>query len=343
MMPRTEIPNPKAQTPRPRPAPSETLARIRQLKRETGAIVLAHNYQVPDIYDVADFIGDSLELARQARTAGARLIVFCGVRFMAETAKLVNPEARVILAAPDAGCRMADMITAEALRLRKRELGDVTTVAYVNTPADVKAESDICCTSANAVKVVKSLPHDRRILFVPDRHLAAYVARETGRPLLDSPPPVRNSQPATRNSQLATGVIPWEGFCYVHTSFRAADVARARKEHPDALIVVHPECPLEVIDAADEVASTSGMVRLAREHDTIVLGTEAGMCNRIRRDLPDTKCWPLRRTALCRNMKLTRLDNVLAALEGSVPEIVVPEPIAARARMALDRMMAVIP
>jgi quinolinate synthase len=232
---------------------------------------------------------------------------------------------------------MADMITAEALRLRKRELGDVTTVAYVNTPADVKAESDICCTSANAVKVVKSLPHDKRILFVPDRHLAAYVARETGRPLHDS----RLSTPDSRLS--TAGVIPWEGFCYVHASFRPADVARARKEHPDAFIVVHPECPLAVIDAADEVTSTSGMVRLAREHNTIVLGTEAGMCNRIRRDRPDTKCWPLRRTALCRNMKLTRLENVRAALEGSVPEIVVPEAIAARARMALDRMMAVVP
>jgi quinolinate synthase len=331
MMPRTEIQNPK-----PKIQNREPLARIMELKRETGALVLAHNYQTPDIYDVADFIGDSLELARQARAAGARLIVLCGVRFMAETAKLVNPDARVILAAPDAGCRMADMITAEALRLRKRELGDVTTVAYVNTPADVKAESDICCTSANAVKVVKSLPHSQRILFVPDRHLAAYVARETGRPLLVP----RSSFFVPRSS---SGIVPWEGFCYVHASFRATDVARARREHPDAFIVVHPECPLAVIDAADDVASTSGMVRLAKEHHAIVLGTEAGMCDRVRRELPDTICWPLRRTALCRNMKLTRLENVLAALEGSVPEIVVPEPIAARARTALDRMMAVVP
>lgn len=321
---------------------SNLRSEIRNLKSAAGAVVLAHNYQTTDIYNVADFIGDSLELARQARTAGARLIVFCGVRFMAETAKLVNPEARVILAAPDAGCRMADTITAEALRMRKRELGDVITVAYVNTPADVKAESDICCTSANAVNVVKSLPQDKRILFVPDRHLAAYVARETGRPLLDSPHPGRNPQLATRNSQLAAGIIPWEGFCYVHASFKPEDVARAREEHPGAFVVVHPECPLAVIDAADAVASTSGMLRLAKEHQSIVLGTEAGMCDRIRRDLPDTDCWPLRRTALCRNMKLTHLENVLAALKGSVPEILVPEPIAARARLALDRMMAVV-
>jgi quinolinate synthase len=308
---------------------------IRDLKSSAGAVILAHNYQVPEIYDVADFIGDSLELARQARTVDARLIVFCGVRFMAETAKLVNPEARVVLAAPDAGCQMADMITAEALRTRKRELGDVTTVAYVNTPADVKAESDICCTSANAVRVVRSLPADRRILFVPDRHLAAYVAREAGRPLLDSRLP-------TLDSRLSPAeIIPWEGFCYVHASFRAADVERSREEHPGAFVVVHPESPLEAIDAADAAASTSGMVRLAREHGEIVLGTEAGMCDRVRRDLPQVKCWPLRRSALCRNMKLTRLEDVRSALEGAVPEIDVPAEVAGRARRALDRMMEV--
>ncbi len=308
---------------------------IRSLKSSVGAVVLAHNYQVPDIYDVADFIGDSLELARQARTVSARLIVFCGVRFMAETAELVNPEARVVLAAPNAGCRMADMITAEALRARQHQLGEVTTVAYINTSADVKAESDICCTSANAVKVVSSLPPERRILFVPDRHLAAYVARETGRPLLDSRLPNLSSRLSP------AGVIPWEGFCYVHASFGAADVARARREHPGAFVVVHPECPLEAIDAADAAASTSGMVRLAREHSEIVLGTEAGMCDRIRRDLPQVKCWPLRRTAFCQNMKLTRLEDVRAALEGKVPEITVPETIAIRARRALDLMMQV--
>jgi quinolinate synthase len=226
------------------------------------------------------------------------------------------------------------MITAEALRARQNQLGEVTTVAYVNTSADVKAESDICCTSANAVKVVKSLPPDKRILFVPDRHLAAYVARETGRPLLDSGSPL-----ATRHS--AFGIIPWEGFCYVHASFGAADVERARKEHPGSFVVVHPESPLEAIDAADAAASTSGMVRLAREHSEIVLGTEAGMCDRIRRDLPQDKCWPLRRTALCQNMKLTRLEDVRSALEGAVPEITIPETIAVRARRALDRMMEV--
>ena len=318
-----------------KPVSANLKSEIFNLKSSTGAVILAHNYQVPDIYDVADFIGDSLELARQARTVSARLIVFCGVRFMAETAKLVNPETKVVLAAPNAGCKMADMITAEALRARKAQLGDVTTVAYVNTSADVKAESDICCTSANAVKVVSSLPRDRRILFVPDRHLAAYVARETGRPLLDP-------DLAPRPSPLAPpGIIAWEGFCYVHASLRAADVERARREHPGAFIVVHPESPIETIDAADAAASTSGMVRLAPEHSEIVLGTEAGMCDRIRRDLPQVKCWPLRRTALCQNMKRTRLEDVRAALEGKIPDITIPEDIAARARRALDRMMGI--
>jgi quinolinate synthase len=316
-------------------ASANLLSEIRNLKSAVGAVILVHNYQVPEIYEVADFIGDSLELARQARATDTGLIVFCGVRFMAETAKLLNPEAKVVLAAPNAGCQMADMITAEALRCRKSQFGDVVTVAYVNTSADVKAESDICCTSANAVEVVKSLPPDKRILFVPDRHLAAYVAYKTALPLLD--PGL-----APRTLPLASsGIIPWEGFCYVHASFRAADVERARKEHADAFIVVHPECPLEVIDAADATASTSGMVRLAREHSEVVLGTEAGMCGRIRRDAPSVKCWPLRRTALCRNMKLTRLEDVRAALEGKVPEVTIPEATAAHARRALDRMMEV--
>jgi quinolinate synthase len=323
----------------PHSGSADLISEIRNLKSALDGVVLAHNYQVPDVYDVADFIGDSLELARQARAAKAKLIVFCGVRFMAETAKLVNPEARVVLAAPNAGCQMADMITAEALRARRRQLGDVTTVAYVNTTADVKAESDVCCTSANAVQVVNALPRDRRVLFVPDRHLAAYVARETNRPLLDAARAVAESSFDVRHSSL--GIVPWEGFCYVHASLRAADVERARREHPDAFVVVHPECPLETIAAADAVASTSGMVRLARAHDEIVLGTEAGMCNRVRHDLPHVKCWPLRRTAICRNMKLTRLADVRSALTDAVPEITIPETIASRARRALDRMMDV--
>lgn len=291
---------------------------INRLKRDRNAVILCHNYQPPAIYEVADFIGDSLELSRQAAGTRSPLIVFCGVRFMAETAKLLNPDSRVVLADPAAGCQMADMITGAALRLKREELGAVTVVAYVNTPADVKAESDICCTSANAVQVVNSLPADRRILFVPDKNLALYVARETGR-----------------------DIVPWEGFCYVHAFFTVEDVRRARAAHPGSVIVAHPECPLAVIEASDFVASTSGMHRLAREHRSMILGTEVGLCRRILRDFPGNECFPLRRTAICRNMKLTTLEKVRQALEGRVEEVTVPPAIADRARAAIERMLAV--
>ncbi|MCX7733064.1 MAG: quinolinate synthase NadA [candidate division WOR-3 bacterium] len=294
------------------------IAEIRQLKQKQRAVILAHNYQLPEIYEVADFIGDSLELAQAAARVESALIVFCGVRFMAENAKLVNPGRPVVLADPKAGCQMANMITAEALRRRRQELGDVLVVAYVNTPAEVKAEADICCTSANAVRVVQSLPRSPKILFVPDRNLARWVEQETGRE-----------------------IIPWEGFCYVHAQFTVEDVRRARIEHPGALVVVHPECPLEVIQVADRVASTSGMVRIAREVKELVLGTEAGMCNRIRREYPDCHCYPLRRTAICRNMKLTSLDDVKAALQGVVPEVEIPAIVAERAQRALKRMLEI--
>ncbi len=295
---------------------TELINEIVELKKRQRAIVLCHNYQPPEIYEVADFIGDSLELARQAQQADCELIVFCGVKFMAETAKLLNPKTRVVLAEPRAGCQMAKMITAETLRRKKAELGVDLVVAYVNTDAEVKAEADICCTSANAVKVVATLPANRRILFVPDKNLALWVAHETGRDL-----------------------IPWEGFCYVHAFFTPADVAQARKEHPNAIVIVHPECQPDVIAAADKVASTGGMLRLARDYDEIVLGTEIGMCQRIRREYPGKICHPLRRTAVCRNMKLTTLEKVHAALSGSQPEIIIPEEVAARARAALQRMM----
>jgi len=294
------------------------IAEVKRLKRETGALVLCHNYQHAEVYEVADFIGDSLELSRKAATASAGFIVFCGVKFMAETAKLLCPAARVVLAEPRAGCRMADMITAASLRRKKEELGNPLVVAYVNTPVDAKAESDICCTSANAVEVVRALSRDQRILFVPDENLARYVSREAGRE-----------------------VIPWPGFCYVHALFTTRDVARARAEHPGVMVVSHPECPLDVLDASDRVASTGGMYRLAKDHKEMVLGTETGMCARILRDFPQNRCFPLRRTALCRNMKLTTLESVRRALSAPAEEITIPAPVADRARRAIERMLVV--
>lgn len=294
------------------------LAEIIRLKQEKQALILCHNYQPPELYPIADFIGDSLELARQAAATQARHIIFCGVRFMAETAKLLNPDAKVILAAPEAGCQMADMISAAALRRWREELGPVTVVAYVNTPAEVKAEADICCTSANAVAVVNSLPADRRILLVPDKNLAQYVAFRTGR-----------------------HIIAWEGFCYVHAVFTVPDVEQARRQYPQAKVVVHPECSLDVIQAADYCASTGGMYRLAQQHRSLVLGTEAGMCARIRHDFPAHECFPLRRSAICHNMKLTTLEKVLAALRGEVEEITLPPAVILAARAAIERMLAV--
>jgi len=293
--------------------------RILALREEREAIILAHNYQVGPVQDIADLVGDSLELSRAAASMEGKVIVFCGVDFMAETAAILSPEKKVILPAPDACCPMAEMVTAGEIRVLRERYPDAAVVAYVNTTAEVKAESDICCTSANAVKVVESLGEDR-VIFVPDRNLALYVARFSEKEIL-----------------------PWEGYCIVHDRFTPADVRAARGRHPGAEVIVHPECRPEVIDLSDGVFSTSGIIRHActGEGKEFIIGTEVGILHRLGKECPGKSCYPLSEKAVCVNMKKTDLLKVFNALQRLEPRITVPREVARRARTAIDRMLAV--
>ena len=292
---------------------------ILRLKEDRHAIILAHNYQIADVQDIADLTGDSLELSRASATMDGDVIVFCGVDFMAETAAIISPEKTVLLPANDACCPMADMITADELKLVKSRHPEAAVVCYVNTTAEVKAESDICCTSSNAVKVVNSLQEDQ-IIFVPDRNLGLYTQRFTKKEIL-----------------------PWEGCCTVHDRITPDHVLRAHDLHPDAIILVHPECRPEVIDLADHVASTSGIIRYVCESPKkeFIIGTEIGILHRLRKECPIKKCYPLSQAAICTNMKKTDLNKVRNALISLQPRITVPENIAHRARCAIERMLAV--
>ncbi len=292
---------------------------ILALKKEKSAVILAHNYQVPEVQDVADLIGDSLELSRAAARLDAEVIVFCGVDFMAETAAILSPQKKVVLPEKGAWCPMAHMITPEQLREMRSLYPEAAVVAYVNTTAEVKAESDICCTSANGVQVVNSL-EQKQIIFVPDRNLAAYVQRHTDKK-----------------------IIPWNGYCYVHDHFTPDEVRVARALHPQAEVLVHPECRPEVIDMADHAFSTSGMGRHARTSSAkeFIIGTEVGMIYRLRKDNPDKEFYPLSEKAVCQNMKKTNLEKVLRALQTLEPRVTVPEEIAAKAKRSIERMLAV--
>ncbi len=290
---------------------------IHALKEENGAIILAHNYQQGPVQDVADLVGDSLELSRAGASMEGDIVIFCGVDFMAETSAILSPEKKVILPAGDACCPMAEMVKAGDIRSAKERYPDAAVVCYVNTTAEVKAESDICCTSANAVKVVNSLDNER-IIFVPDRNLALYVTRFT-------------------NKQ----ILPWEGFCIVHDLITADDVVRARLLHPGAEVIVHPECRPEVIDLADGVYSTSGMIRRVCDgkKNEYIIGTETGILYRMGRECPGKACYPLNPRAICINMKKTGLPDVLHSLETLSPLVTVPEDIAGRARVSIRRMI----
>ncbi|MEI7856756.1 MAG: quinolinate synthase NadA [Methanomicrobiales archaeon] len=291
---------------------------ILALKKERNAIILVHNYQLPEVQDIADLCGDSLELSRAAATMEGEVIVFCGVDFMAETAAILSPDKTVLLPAPDACCPMAQMISAEELRFAKARNPNAAVVCYVNTTAEVKAESDICCTSSNAIKVVNSVEQDR-IIFVPDRNLGRYAARFTKKE-----------------------VLPWEGFCIVHDQITPAQVAAARRAHPGAVLLVHPECRPEIIDLADHVASTSGIINYVRTTPGLefIIGTENGILHRLAKECPEKQCYPLSSAAVCRNMKKTDLTKVRDALQTLRPRIIVPEEIADRARGAIERMLA---
>lgn len=293
--------------------------RIGELKRRKNAVILAHNYQIPEVQDAADFVGDSLELSRKAAALEAAVIVFCGVHFMAETAAVLAPGKTVLLPEIEAGCPMADMVNGRELRAWKAGYPGLKVVCYVNTSAEVKAESDICCTSSNAVAVVNSLGADR-LLFVPDKNLAAYVARETGKT-----------------------IIAWDGYCYVHHRFTPRDIEEARALHPEAEVWVHPECPLDVIDLADKVLSTGKMVLEARttSRREVVIGTEKGIIYRLSKENPAVKFFPARETALCAHMKMTTLAKVLRALETDTYRVEVPGDIADRARGAIEAMLEI--
>ena len=290
---------------------------INRLKKEKGAIILVHNYQRPEIYRVADFIGDSYGLSREASETKARMIIFCGVHFMAESASILNPDKKVILPAIDAGCPMADMVNAEELRKLKKKHPDAAVVCYINTTAEIKAESDIVCTSSNAVRIVNSLPH-RRIIFIPDKNLADYAAKHTDKE-----------------------IIPWNGFCYVHTKFSPEELAKSKKLLRDAKVIAHPECPDGVRALADHICSTSGMIGYAKQSDAkeFIIATEMGMIEMLRLQVPGKTFYTAPPGSTCVNMKKTNLRLVLEALENEAPIITVSEGIRLKAKKALDRMV----
>jgi quinolinate synthase len=291
---------------------------VRALKQKKGALILVHNYQLAEVQDVGDYIGDSLELARKAMDVKADMIVFCGVRFMAETAKILNPDVKVLLPRSDAGCPMADMITRDDVMELKKKYPGAVVCSYVNTNADVKAETDICCTSANAVEVVGGIDSDR-VVFTPDRNLASYVKRSVN-----------------------TEIIPFDGYCYVHTRFTPEDIERSKDAHPGAVVLVHPECNPEVIDLADEVLSTSGMLRFAGDSAAteFIVATEEGLIERMRREIPGKAFYSAGRAHFCFNMKRIRLEDVYRSLNEEIYEVTVDPDVMEKARISLERMIS---
>jgi quinolinate synthase len=298
---------------------SEIVGEIERLKHEKNAVLLVHNYQIPEIQELADVIGDSLALAVSATKVDSDIIIFCGVDFMAESAKILNPEKTVVHPNPKAKCPMAAMVDVEGLRLAKSENPGTTVVTYVNTTALVKTESDVCCTSANAVKVIRSVDSDT-ILFVPDTNLGLYAQRFV---------------PDKK-------FIFWPGYCHVHQDISVGQIQSLKAEHPHAEVLVHPECSPDVIDMADHVYSTEGMVKYSATSDVkeLIIGTEEGLVHRLRRENPE-KTFHAIPDALCPNMKKITLENLLDALKSLEPRVVLSEEVVRKARAPLDRMVAI--
>lgn len=295
---------------------------ILQLKKEKNAIILAHNYQTEDIQEIADFLGDSLELCIKAsQITDSDLIIFCGVDFMAETASILNPEKKIVIPDREAECPMAHMLPAKDVKKARKKYPDAAVVLYVNTLAETKAEADILCTSSNAVAVVESLDQDQ-ILFGPDMNLASFVAGKVDKEIIP---------------------LPEEGHCYVHKMFHTGDIAFMREKYPDAVLMVHPECDREVQDAADEILSTGGMMSYVARSDkeTFIIGTEVDLITRLRRENPDKTIIPLLSDAICENMKLHTLEKVKDSLVTEENEITVDKEIADKARLAVERMLEV--
>lgn len=296
------------------------IQQIKKIKQEKNALILAHYYQSDEIQEIADFVGDSLGLSQQAADTDADVIVFCGVHFMAESAAILCPDKIVLLPEPTAGCPMADMAGGEALRKMKAQYPKAAVVCYINSSAEVKAESDICCTSANALKVVQSLTDYEQVIFVPDRNLGHYVSCFTEKE-----------------------IILWEGFCPTHDQLKPEEIAAAKRQYPEAPILVHPEAPPSVVDMTDHVFSTSGMLKYVKEtNDTnYIIVTEKGIKYQLEKDNPGKHFWFPSERLICRDMKLITLQKVFNALETLSPRITVSNDIRMKAIRALDRMLAV--
>ncbi len=300
---------------------SKLIEKINELKKQRNAVIIAHNYQRDEVQDIADFTGDSLGLSRKAAETDADVIVFCGVHFMAETASILSPGKTVLMPDINAGCPMADMITADQLRSLKKEHPEAHVLSYVNTSVEVKAETDICCTSSNALKIVEKLKDVEDIIFVPDKYLANYVSTKTGRRF-----------------------ITWNGYCPTHVKIQASDILRQKELHPGAKVIVHPECTPPVLELADAVLSTEGICRYAEESSAkeIIVGTETGVLHRLKKENPGKSFFPATEHATCPNMKLTTLEKVLWSLEKMQFEVRVPEAVSVKALNAVNRMVEIL-